>query len=195
MILMIDNYDSFTYNLVHYLEELGEKVEVYRNDKITVEKIAELSPEIIVISPGPKTPTEAGITLEALKKFYKIIPILGICLGHQSIIQMLGGEIIRAKEPVHGKVDNIIHIGIGVFKGLKNPLQVTRYHSLLANPEKLPKDLEVTAKTKDGEIMGVRHRKYQLEGVQFHPEALLTECGHEMLANFLKEARIRKRDV
>jgi len=189
MILMIDNYDSFTYNLVQYLNELGEEVRVYRNDEISIEKIRELNPDMIVISPGPKTPDEAGISVEVIKKFYKTIPILGICLGHQSLIQILGGEIIKAKTPVHGKVEEIPHIGRGVFKGLKNPIKVTRYHSLIADRNKLPEELIVTAETVDREIMGVRHKKYLLEGVQFHPEALLTECGHEMLANFLAEAK------
>jgi len=189
MILMIDNYDSFTYNLVQYLNELGEEVRVYRNDKISLDKVKELNPEMIVISPGPKTPDEAGISVEIIKKFYKTIPILGICLGHQSLIQILGGEIIKAEKPVHGKVEEISHTGVGVFKNLKNPIKVTRYHSLIANRSKLPKELVITAETIDGEIMGVRHKKYLLEGVQFHPEALLTECGHEMLANFLKKAK------
>ena len=189
MILMIDNYDSFTYNLVHYLEELGEEVRVYRNDKITICEIEKLNPQMIVVSPGPKTPNEAGISVEAIKKFYKTIPILGICLGHQSLIQVLGGEVIKAKIPVHGKVEEIKHTGVGVFKGLKNPIKVTRYHSLIADRSKLPKELMITAETADGEIMGVRHKKYLLEGVQFHPEALLTEYGHEMLANFLQEAK------
>ncbi|UUV17805.1 aminodeoxychorismate/anthranilate synthase component II [Fusobacteria bacterium ZRK30] len=192
MILMIDNYDSFTYNLVQYLNELGEEVRVYRNDEISLDKVRELNPDMIVISPGPKTPDEAGISIEVIKKFYKTIPILGICLGHQSLIQILGGEIIKAKTPVHGKVEEIPHIGRGVFKGLKNPIKVTRYHSLIADSNKLPEELMITAETVDGEIMGVRHKKYLLEGVQFHPEALLTECGHEMLANFLAEAKERK---
>lgn len=189
MILMIDNYDSFTYNLVQYLNELGEEVRVYRNDEISLDKVRELNPDMIVISPGPKTPDEAGISVEVIKKFYKTIPILGICLGHQSLIQILGGNIIKAKTPVHGKVEEIPHTGRGVFKGLKNPIKVTRYHSLIADRNKLPEDLMITAQTVDGEIMGVRHKKYLLEGVQFHPEALLTECGHEMLANFLAEAK------
>lgn len=195
MILMIDNYDSFTYNLVNYLSELGEKVEVYRNDKITVEKISEMKPQMIVISPGPKSPKEAGMSLEIIEKFYKTIPILGICLGHQSIVEMLGGGIIKANQPVHGKVEEITHNNEGVFKGLKNPLKVTRYHSLMANRISLPEELEITAVTKDGTIMGIKHREYLLEGVQFHPEALLTECGHEMLANFLKEAKKLKSSV
>jgi len=189
MILMIDNYDSFTYNLVQYLNELGEEVRVYRNDEISLDKVRELNPEMIVISPGPKTPDEAGISIEIIKRFYKTIPVLGICLGHQSLIQVLGGEIIKAETPVHGKVEEIRHTGIGVFKDLKNPIKVTRYHSLIADRNKLPEELVITAETAEGEIMGVRHKKYLLEGVQFHPEALLTECGHEMLANFLKEAK------
>jgi len=191
MILMIDNYDSFTYNLVQYLNELGEEVRVYRNDEINIDEVRELNPEMIVISPGPKTPDEAGISIEIIKRFYKTIPILGICLGHQSLIQVLGGEIIKAETPVHGKVEEIRHTGIGVFKDLKNPIKVTRYHSLIADRSKLPEELVITAETVSGEIMGVRHKKYLLEGVQFHPEALLTECGHEMLANFLKEAKLK----
>lgn len=191
MILMIDNYDSFTYNLVHYLNELGEEVKVYRNDEISIENVRELNPEMIVISPGPKTPDKAGMSIEIIKKFYKTIPILGICLGHQSLIQVLGGIIIKAKAPVHGKVEEIKHTGIGVFKNLKNPIKVTRYHSLIADRNKLPEELVITAETFHGEIMGVRHKKYLLEGVQFHPEALLTECGHEMLSNFLEEAKTR----
>lgn len=192
MILMIDNYDSFTYNLVQYLNELGEEVRVCRNDEIGLDEVKELNPDMIVISPGPKTPDEAGISVEVIKKFYKTIPILGICLGHQSLIQILGGEIIKAKIPVHGKVEEISHTGKGVFKDLKNPIKVTRYHSLIADRNKLPEELMITAETVDGEIMGVRHKKYLLEGVQFHPEALLTEYGHEMLANFLAEAKERK---
>lgn len=189
MILMIDNYDSFTYNLVQYLNELGEEVKVYRNDEISLDKVKELNPEMIVISPGPKTPNEAGISIELIKKFYKTIPILGICLGHQSLIQILGGQIIKAKKPIHGKVEEITHTGVGVFRGLKNPIKVTRYHSLIADRNQMPEELMITAQTSTGEIMGVRHKKYLLEGVQFHPEALLTECGHEMLANFLEEAK------
>ena len=193
MILMIDNYDSFTYNLVQYLNELGEEVRVYRNDKISLDKVRELNPQMIVISPGPKTPDESGISLEIIKQFYKTIPILGICLGHQTLIQILGGKIIKARVPVHGKVHEIKHTGVGVFKGLKNPIKVTRYHSLIADRSKLPEDFIITAETFDGEIMGVKHKKYLLEGVQFHPEALLTECGHEMLANFLAEAKKLKK--
>ena len=189
MILMIDNYDSFTYNLVHYLEELGEEVRVFRNDEITICEIKKLNPQMIVISPGPKTPNEAGISVEVIKQFYKTVPILGICLGHQSIVQVFGGKIVKAKQPIHGKVEEIIHTRVGVFRGLKSPIKVTRYHSLIADKGTLPEVLEITAKTKDGEIMGVRHKKYLLEGVQFHPEALLTEYGHEMLSNFLKEAK------
>ncbi|MEI6858179.1 aminodeoxychorismate/anthranilate synthase component II [Psychrilyobacter sp.] len=189
MILMIDNYDSFTYNLVQYLNELGEEVRVYRNDEISLDKVKELNPEMIVISPGPKTPNEAGISIELIKKFYKTIPILGICLGHQSLIQVLGGKIIKAEIPVHGKVEEISHTGVGVFKELKTPLKVTRYHSLIADRNQMPEELMITAETASGEIMSVRHKKYLLEGVQFHPEALLTECGYEMLANFLAEAK------
>ncbi|AZR73193.1 aminodeoxychorismate/anthranilate synthase component II [Anoxybacter fermentans] len=189
MILMIDNYDSFTYNLVQYLECLKEKVLVYRNDKITIEEIEKLNPDMIVLSPGPCTPNEAGICIEVVEKFKGKIPILGICLGHQTIGQVFGGKIVKALEPVHGKVHPIKHINKGVFKNLKNPLNVTRYHSLVIDRESLPDCFEITAETYDGEIMGIKHKEYLIEGVQFHPEAILTEMGLELLNNFLKEAK------
>ncbi|MCJ8341685.1 MAG: aminodeoxychorismate/anthranilate synthase component II [Cetobacterium sp.] len=189
MILMIDNFDSFTYNLVQYLEMLNEKVIVKRNNEIKIEEIEKLNPEIIVISPGPGNPKEAGIILDVIKYFKGKIPILGICLGHQSIGEIFGGKVIKAKEPIHGKVYPITHNNKGVFKNLKNPLNVTRYHSLIIERESLPKELEITGETENGEIMGIKHKKYLIEGVQFHPEAILTECGLEMLNNFLEEAR------
>lgn len=191
MILMIDNYDSFVYNLVQYFEELDEEIIVKRNDEITIDDIKTLNPEIIVLSPGPCSPTEAGICIEAVENFKGKIPILGICLGHQTIGQVFGSKIVKAIEPVHGKVHSITHDGKGVFTNIKNPLNVTRYHSLVVDTETLSDELEITAKTKEGEIMGLRHKKYMIEGVQFHPEAVLTECGHELLRNFITLARER----
>lgn len=190
MILMIDNYDSFTYNLVQYLSELNADVKVVRNDEITVAEIAAMAPEKIVISPGPCTPNEAGISVETIMTFAGRIPLLGICLGHQSIGQAFGGNIIRAPLVMHGKTSPVYHANRGVFTGLKNPLQATRYHSLVIEKESLPDCLEITAWTQgpDGsmaEIMGVRHKTLAVEGVQFHPESILTEQGHELLANFL----------
>ena len=184
---MIDNYDSFTYNLVQYLSQLGEKVVVKRNDEITLQEIKELSPNMIVISPGPCTPDDAGISLEVIKTFKGEIPILGICLGHQSIAQVFGAKIIKASEPVHGKVHEITHNNTGVFKNLNNPLKVTRYHSLIVEKKSLPECLEITAFGPDGEVMGLKHKTYLIEGVQFHPEAILTEQGLELLKNFLRE--------
>lgn len=190
MILMIDNYDSFTYNLVQYFGELGADVKVVRNDEITVEEIAELAPEKIVISPGPCTPNEAGVSVETLTAFAGKIPLLGVCLGHQSIGQAFGGNVIRAPFVMHGKTSPIYHKNTGVFSGLKNPFQATRYHSLVIEKETLPDCLEITAWTQneDGsmaEIMGVKHKTLAVEGVQFHPESILTEHGHDMLKNFL----------
>jgi anthranilate synthase component 2 len=185
MLLMIDNYDSFTYNLVQYLGELGEDVRVYRNDEITLDEIARLEPARIVISPGPCTPNEAGISVALIQRFGGQIPILGVCLGHQSIGQAFGGRIVHAKQLMHGKTSPIHHKDAGVFKGLHEPLTATRYHSLVIERETLPAALEITAWTDDGEIMGVRHRKFAVEGVQFHPESILTEQGHELLRNFL----------
>ena len=187
MLLMIDNYDSFTYNLVQYLGELGEEVVVYRNDEITLEKIAALKPEHIVISPGPCTPNEAGVSVPLIKRFAGEIPILGVCLGHQSIGQAFGGKIVHAKQLMHGKTSNIQHTRQGVFSNLPSPFQATRYHSLVIERASLPDCLEVTAWTDDGEIMGVRHKSLPIEGVQFHPESILTEHGHDLLRNFLRE--------
>jgi len=190
MLLMIDNYDSFTYNLVQYFGELGVDVRVYRNDQITVSEIEKLAPEKIVISPGPCTPNEAGVSIETIKRFAGRVPILGVCLGHQSIGQAFGGVIVHAGEIMHGKTSMIYHEDAGVFKGLANPLEATRYHSLVIEKSSLPDCLEVTAWTvsadgKIDEIMGVRHKALAVEGVQFHPESILTEQGHEMLKNFL----------
>jgi anthranilate synthase component 2 len=186
MLLMIDNYDSFTYNLVQYLGELGEDVRVYRNDEITLEQVGALMPERIVISPGPCTPNEAGISVPLVRQFAGRIPILGVCLGHQSIGQALGGRIVHAKTLMHGKTSLIHHSGAGVFRGLPEPFEATRYHSLVIERESLPDCLEITAWTDDGEIMGVRHKTQALEGVQFHPESILTQHGHQLLKNFLE---------
>lgn len=191
MLLMIDNYDSFTYNVVQYLGELGADVQVYRNDEISIEKIEQLNPSHLVISPGPCTPNEAGVSVAAIEHFAGKLPILGICLGHQSIGQAFGGNIVRAKQVMHGKVSAVYHNNTGVFEGLKNPVDVTRYHSLVIEQATLPDCLEVTSWTQDengnmDEIMGVRHKTLDIEGVQFHPESILTEQGHELLANFLK---------
>ena len=192
MLLMIDNYDSFTYNLVQYFGELGQKVNVYRNDEITVDEIENLKPKHVVISPGPCTPNEAGISLELIEKLAGKIPILGVCLGFQAIAQVFGGNIIGAQRIMHGKVSPIHHTGKGVFKGLKNPLNATRYHSLVAEQSTLPECLEVTAWTNNDsgnieEIMGVQHKTLAIEGVQFHPESILTEHGHQMLNTFLQD--------
>ncbi len=191
MILMIDNYDSFTYNVVQYLAELGATIEVYRNDELTLNDIEKMAPEKIVISPGPCTPNEAGISIDVIKAFSSRIPLLGICLGHQSIGQAFGGEIIRAKEIMHGKTSRICHGNAGVFRGLSPQFEATRYHSLVIEQISLPPCLEITAWTEhdDGsldEIMGVRHKEYLVEGVQFHPESILTEHGHDLLKNFLE---------
>jgi para-aminobenzoate synthetase component 2 len=188
MILMIDNYDSFTYNLVHYLKSLDRQVQVIRNDAITLAAIEVLQPEIIVISPGPCTPNEAGMTLEIITHFKGRIPILGICLGHQAIAVAFGGAVVKAPQPVHGKLDFIVHDNKGVFKNLENPLQVTRYHSLVVSEIALPEALTVSATSPDGLIMGIRHNVYPIEGVQFHPEAILTQQGHDLLNNFIKVA-------
>jgi anthranilate synthase component 2 len=190
MLLMIDNYDSFTYNLVQYFGELGQDVKVVRNDALTVAEIAALKPERIVISPGPCTPNEAGVSLEVLEKLSGTMPILGVCLGHQSLGQAFGGEVVRARTIMHGKTSPIRHKGVGVFAGLPDPFEATRYHSLVVRRETLPDCLEVTAWTEnpDGsidEIMGLRHRTLPVEGVQFHPESILTQHGHDMLRNFL----------
>jgi len=185
MLLMIDNYDSFTYNLVQYFGELGEDVKVVRNDEMTVAEIEKLGPGRIVLSPGPCTPNEPGVSLEVIEKFKGRIPLLGVCLGHQAIGQSFGGRIVHAKTLMHGKVSRIHHAGKGVFRGLPTPYDATRYHSLAIEPQSCPRELEVTAWTEDGEIMGVRHRSLPVEGVQFHPESILTEHGHALLRNFL----------
>ena len=194
MVLMIDNYDSFTYNLVQYLGELGVEVRVFRNDEIGLDEIEALAPDHIVISPGPCTPNEAGISVDAIKTFAGDIPILGVCLGHQSIGQALGGRIVRAQRIMHGKTSMIHHRGEGVFHGLPSPFEATRYHSLVIDKDSLPGSLVVTAWTEheDGsmdEVMGIRHQAYVLEGVQFHPESILTRYGHDMLRNFLNEGQ------
>jgi anthranilate synthase component 2 len=187
MLLMIDNYDSFTYNLVQYFGELGEDVKVVRNDEMTVAEIEQLAPERIVLSPGPCTPNEAGVSLKIIEKFKGRVPLLGVCLGHQAIGQAFGGKIVHAKTLMHGKVSRIHHAGQGVFRGLPTPYDATRYHSLAIEPQSCPQELEVTAWTEDGEIMGVRHRSLPIEGVQFHPESILTEHGHALLRNFLTQ--------
>ncbi|HZO04468.1 MAG TPA: aminodeoxychorismate/anthranilate synthase component II [Burkholderiales bacterium] len=186
MLLMIDNYDSFTFNLVQYLGELGAQVKVFRNDELDVPRIEALAPSHIVLSPGPCTPNEAGVTLETIERLAGRIPILGVCLGHQAIGQAFGGKVVRAKQVMHGKVSRIRHDGRGVFAQLENDFIATRYHSLVVERESLPECLEVSAQSEDGEIMGLRHRSLAVEGVQFHPEALLTEHGHRMLENFLR---------
>jgi anthranilate synthase component 2 len=190
MLLLIDNYDSFTYNLAQYLGELGADVSVYRNDAITVGEIEAWQPEQIVISPGPCTPSEAGISVETIQRLAGRIPILGVCLGHQAIGQAFGGNIVRAKRVMHGKLSPVTHDGKGVFAGVPQPLTVTRYHSLAIDRESLPSCLAVTAQSDDGEIMGVRHTTLAVEGVQFHPEAILTEHGHDLLRNFLARAAV-----
>ena len=189
MLLMIDNYDSFTYNLVQYLGELGEDVRVHRNDEITLDEVETLKPKRIVISPGPCTPNEAGVSVPLIQAFAGRVPILGVCLGHQSVGQAFGGKIVHAKTLMHGKTSPIHHETKGVFRGLPNPLTATRYHSLVIEQDSLPDCLEVTAHTGDGEIMGVRHKTLPVEGVQFHPESILSESGHALLKNFLTEER------
>jgi para-aminobenzoate synthetase component 2 len=186
MILMIDNYDSFTYNLVQYLGEMGEELQVYRNDKITVQEIERLKPDRIIISPGPCSPKEAGISVETIKHFAGKTPILGVCLGHQSIGYAFGGDVVRAGRLMHGKTSMIHHDGKGVFKGLPNPFEATRYHSLVIKRETMPSCLEISAETDIGEVMGVRHKEFVIEGVQFHPESILTQNGKDLLRNFLE---------
>jgi anthranilate synthase/aminodeoxychorismate synthase-like glutamine amidotransferase len=186
MVIVIDNYDSFTYNLVQYLGELGAQVKVFRNDETTPEHVEALDPSHVVISPGPCTPNEAGITLSLIERLAGRVPLLGVCLGHQAIGQVFGGKVVRAKRVMHGKVSHIRHDAAGVFTGIPNDFAATRYHSLVVDRRSLPNCLGVTAESEDGEIMGLRHRKLQVEGVQFHPEALLTEHGHKMLQNFLQ---------
>jgi len=186
MILMIDNYDSFTYNIVQYLGELGEELVVRRNDEITIQEIEELDPSYLVISPGPCTPNEAGISLEAIRYFAGKIPILGVCLGHQSIAQVFGGEVVRAERLMHGKTSTIFHEEQGMFQGLPSPIEVTRYHSLIVKNDQLPDELMVTAWTEENEIMAIKHKTLPIEGVQFHPESIMSQFGKEMLSNFLK---------
>ena len=187
MILVVDNYDSFTYNLVQYLGELQQEIVVKRNDEITLDEIEELAPDHILISPGPCSPNEAGISLELIDRFKGVIPILGVCLGHQAIGQAFGGEVVRADRLMHGKTSPILHQGQGVFRGLPSPFTATRYHSLIVRRETLPEELEITAETAEGEIMGLRHKHYPVEGVQFHPESIITDHGLDMLRNFLTE--------
>lgn len=186
MILMIDNYDSFTYNLVQYLGELGQKLVVFRNDKVTLSDIKRLKPKYIVISPGPGRPTEAGISNEVIKTFGPHVPLLGVCLGHQCIGEVFGGEVVSAGRLMHGKTSLIYHNGKQVFKGIENPFEATRYHSLLVKRKNLPSCLEITAQTKEGEIMGLKHKRFPIWGVQFHPESILTTAGKDILKNFLK---------
>ncbi len=186
MLLMIDNYDSFTYNLVQYLGKLGTDIDVYRNDKITVDEILQLSPSRIVISPGPCTPNEAGISVEVIRRFAGCVPLLGVCLGHQSLAFAFGGEIIRAGRLMHGKTSLVKHDNQTIFRGLPNPFEATRYHSLIVNKETLPNDFEISAETEEGEIMGLRHLPTGAEGVQFHPESILTKSGMDLLRNFLE---------
>ncbi len=188
MLLMIDNYDSFTYNLVQYFGELGEDVQVHRNNKITVAQIEALKPRRIVISPGPCTPTEAGISVETIRYFSGKLPVLGVCLGHQSLAVAFGGEVVRAERLMHGKTSQIRHDGKTLFRGLPNPFEATRYHSLIVRRDSLPACFEISAETAEGEIMGLRHRSLGVEGVQFHPESILTTAGKDLLRNFLKQS-------
>ncbi|MGE6756169.1 aminodeoxychorismate/anthranilate synthase component II [Rossellomorea sp. NPDC071047] len=185
MILMIDNYDSFTYNLVQFLGELGEELVVKRNDEITLDEIEALSPDYLMISPGPCSPNEAGVSLQAIKTFAGKIPIFGVCLGHQSIAQVFGGDVVRAERLMHGKVSPMIHDGKTIFKDMPNPFEATRYHSLIVKRETLPKCFDISAETKEGEIMAIRHKQLPIEGVQFHPESIMTEQGKQLLLNFL----------
>ena len=195
MLTLIDNYDSFTYNLVHYLGELGAKCSVHRNDRITVDEVLKSKPKAIVLSPGPCTPNEAGICLELVERASGKIPILGVCLGHQTIGQVSGGKVIRAPVLMHGKMSTITHTGAGIFKGLPKRFQATRYHSLIVEAESLPNSLTVTAHSDDGLIMGIEHKKHAVFGVQFHPESIASEHGHDILANFLDIAKIKRKAV
>ena len=193
MLLMIDNYDSFTYNLVQYLGELGEELVVARHDQITLQKVRALKPAGIVISPGPGSPKDAGISNALIKTFAGQIPILGVCLGHQCIGEVFGGEVVRAKRLMHGKTSQILHDGRQLFRGLPNPFEATRYHSLIVQRERLPSELQITAWTKEGEIMGLRHRRWPVYGVQFHPESILTKSGKDLLRNFLRLVKTFRR--
>ncbi|MDA8908845.1 MAG: aminodeoxychorismate/anthranilate synthase component II [Verrucomicrobiales bacterium] len=186
MLLVIDNYDSFTYNLVQYFGELGAEMEVHRNDKITLDEIRGKAPERICISPGPKTPTEAGISCDVIREFGETIPLFGVCLGHQSIGQVFGGDVVRAERLMHGKTSPVLHDGTGLFRGLPSPFEATRYHSLIVKRETFPDCLEITAETEDGEIMGLRHKSFPIYGVQFHPESILTSEGKRLMKNFLE---------
>jgi anthranilate synthase/aminodeoxychorismate synthase-like glutamine amidotransferase len=187
MILIIDNYDSFTYNLVQYLGEMNAELNVVRNDKITIDQIRKLHPEAIVISPGPCTPKEAGVSVPLIKEFYKVIPILGVCLGHQSIGEAFGGDVVKAPSVVHGKTSEVLHEGKGIFHSIPNKFLATRYHSLVIAPKTMPVELEVTAKTLDGVVMGVQHKQYPIFGVQFHPESIATQHGKVLLRNFVEK--------
>ena len=187
MLVMIDNYDSFTYNLVQYFGELGQKVSVFRNDEVTVQELDDLRPGFLVVSPGPCTPNQAGISVAAISHFAGKVPVLGVCLGHQSIGQAFGGKIVHAQKIMHGKTSLIAHIGAGVFSGIANPFQATRYHSLVIEKSSAPACFDITAWTEDGEIMAVKHKQYAVEGVQFHPESIVTEHGHALLQNFLNQ--------
>ncbi|MDQ0215894.1 para-aminobenzoate synthetase component 2 [Oikeobacillus pervagus] len=189
MIFMIDNYDSFTYNLVQYLGELGETLVVKRNDEVTIQEIEQMNPDFLMISPGPCTPNEAGISLEAIRYFAGKIPIFGVCLGHQSIAQVFGGDVIQAERLMHGKTSDIFHDGQTIFEQMENPFQATRYHSLIVKKETLPDCLEVSAWTKEGEIMALRHKKYPIESVQFHPESIMTKSGKQLLSSFIRTYR------
>ena len=192
MFLMIDNYDSFVYNLVHYFEELGEDIKVYRNDAITVDLIKVLKPAGIILSPGPKDPTDTGICEDIIRVFAYSIPILGVCLGHQTLAHVYGARIIKGHRPMHGKISPVTHTNEGIFKNIPSPMNVTRYHSLIIDPTTLSKDFTITATSDDGAIMGIKHNTLLLEGVQFHPEAVLTEYGHDLLANFASICHIRQ---
>ncbi len=192
MLVMIDNYDSFTYNLVQYLGELGEEVKTFRNDEIEIHQIEDLEPDRIMVSPGPCTPNEAGISLSVIEHFKGKLPLMGVCLGHQSIGQAFGGKVVRAQKIMHGKTSLVEHTNSGVFEGIQNPFTVTRYHSRVVEKASLPDCLEITAWTDDGEIMGLRHKELQIEGVQFHPESILTEHGHALLQNFLNQRSPKK---
>lgn len=194
MIFVLDNYDSFVYNLVQYLGVLGQEIQVYRNDAISVDAVGDLNPSVILISPGPCTPKEAGISMDVISAYAGKIPILGVCLGHQSIGQVFGGKVIRAAQVVHGKVSQIHHDNKTIFQGIQNPFIATRYHSLIIERESLPDCLEISAETETGEIMGMRHKQFHVEGVQFHPESILTDAGMQILRNFLTEAGIEIRD-
>ncbi len=193
MLTLIDNYDSFTYNLVHFLGELGAETRVYRNDKVTVDEVLAEGPEAIVLSPGPCDPDRAGICLELVQRAAPVVPILGVCLGHQTIGQVYGGRVVHAPYLMHGKLSKVHHTGQGIFAGLPQDFSATRYHSLVVDPSTLPKDLELTAETADGIIMGVQHANYPVHGVQFHPESIASEHGHQLLANFLDLARVERR--